>query len=124
MHVIADGYTHRALHGTVVSKSGARFHAHLTEFAVALVFVEEIRSGVVGDKYILPPGAVEVRPRHTKTVVAVGVVDACSLAHVAKRPIAVIVEQGVACARHAARSALHVESAILAGWRLSETRQI
>ncbi len=60
--VVADGDAHGRLLGAVFADGGAGFQADLIEFSVALIFVEEVRRGIVGDVDVGPAGVVEIRP--------------------------------------------------------------
>jgi hypothetical protein len=60
--VVADSNAHGCLFGSIFADRGSGFQTNVFELAVALVFVEIFRGGVIGDVNIWPAGVVEVRP--------------------------------------------------------------
>jgi hypothetical protein len=79
----------------VLSIADPRFERDVGEAAAAVVAVEEIPHGVVGHVDVEIAVVVVVAPNDAQALPFLGVVDARSLRHVGKRPVALVVEEQV-----------------------------
>ena len=122
--VVAERDAHRALLGAVGAHGRARLETDVGELAVAVVAIEILRRRVVGDVDVGAALVVEVGPQYAQAVVAARIVNAGGLGNIGEGAVAVVVIERVARAAQSARSALHVDAAILAGRAAAELRQI
>src|SRR5581483_2277316 len=124
MVVIAYGNAHRCLFRSVVAERGSGFKADLFEFAVPKIPIQTIRRRIIGHVHIGPSCAVEVRPEKTEPVVSIWIVYASLLRNVGESAVAVVVIERIASALQAARTALHIHSAVLAIRCAAKLRQV
>src|SRR5213078_3322979 len=90
----------------------------------AVVAIEIIRSGIVGDKNVGPPVVVEVAPHHTESVVPGGIVDASGFRNIGERAVSIVVIQAVAQSLHTAWATLHRDTAKSASGADSKLRKM
>ena len=112
--VIADRHAHVGLLAARLVEGGPRRVADVLERTVALVAIEVVRRGVVGDEQVEPAVVVEVEERHPEAVEAGGVGHAGPRADVGERAVAVVVEEMVGGALEPAGPAHHGLAAVLA----------
>src|SRR5437868_14824345 len=79
MVVVPDSNTHRSLLGTVFTNSGTGFEAYICEFAISIVAVKVVRSGIIGDIHVRTASIIEICPHHSHTVIAGWVIHAGAL---------------------------------------------
>ena len=93
------------------------------EGAVAVVAVEKIRAGIIGDEEIRPSVAVEIAPDRAHAEPPIRIGDAGLDRHVLERAVAFVVIERVAGTRQSARAALHGDAVELAELAFAELGQ-
>src|SRR5580693_3525233 len=124
MVVVTYGDAHGSLLRAIFADRRAGFEADFGEFSTTQVFVEKLRGRVVGDIDVRTAGIVEIHPDHSHTIVSVGVADSRAFRDISKSAIAIVVKKGVSGASQAARTALHINTAVLAVRSFPEAREI
>src|SRR4051794_18197552 len=123
MVVVADRDAHAALLGAVLADRNAERKRLLLERPILLIHIHEVRRRIVRDIQVRPSVVVVIEPGDAQSEIAVGIGYAGLFRDLGEMSVAVVVKEEVGFTRQSARSALHGNSAVLAGLVLSELRQ-
>src|SRR5580704_2958867 len=110
--VIPEIDTHVAELRAIAAKRNSREHADFGKSAVAIVVIEIVGNGIVGDDKIGPAVVVVIGPHRAEAVVADLIMDASFHGDFFERAIPAIVVEKIALAFEAPRAALHLQSFI------------
>src|SRR6266404_6147147 len=105
--VIAPGHAHGAERLPFTIQRDAADHGLVRERAVAIVVIEMIGSGVIGDEQIGPAVNVVVAPGRAQSVILFGIVNAGFLRDLFKGAVAAVVIEQIGFALHTPGPALH-----------------
>src|SRR5439155_14033927 len=108
--IIGPVHSHVAKLHPFAAKSYARKHAHVRKRAVAVVVVEVVGNGIVGNQEIGPAIVVVINPHDAEAVVADLIMDAGFDGNFFKRAVAAIVIEEIAFAFEAPGAALHKDA--------------
>src|SRR5882724_2729715 len=121
---VADGDSHSCHLTAITADRGAGNIADIGKVPFAIVPIEVVRSGIVGDKNVGPPVVVEIAPHHAEPVVPGGIVDASGFRNIGERAVSIVAIEAVAQSLHAAWATLHRDTAKSASGADSKLRKM